>query len=380
MKKHLIIFPLLLTLYTVPLVSVTSGQEMVRVAIMKDQESVKISGGEICITDFLTGQTLASGNNGSVVIKENENGLTINKIPISSTRIKIVNPSGFLKVNGKGYRGTLEVIEEKEHSLLIINELNLEDYLAGMVTQEMSSQWPVEALRAQAVAARTYALFQKANRKDALYHLESTVLDQVYNGSDSENQLSLQAVNNTQGEVITFHNEIISAFYHSCCGGQTEPARLVWQTGSPLLQSVICTFCSDFPRYFWELKLSNEEIIKRFNAEGYRLDKIEDIKVTKRSETNRAMEISIQGKGDNISITGNELRRILGFERLRSTNFIVKKLRGSTQFLGIGYGHGAGLCQWGAKKMAENGYTYRQILLYYYPVGEIKNIYEGVNK
>jgi stage II sporulation protein D len=95
----------------------------------------------------------------------------------------------------------------------------------------------------------------------------------------------------------------------------------------------------------------------------------------KRSETNRALDILISGKGGEIKIAGKDLRRILGFDRLRSTNFIIKNNRKSTQFIGIGYGHGVGLCQWGTKKMAESGYTYRQIIQYYYPFGEIKKIY-----
>jgi stage II sporulation protein D len=376
MKKYLVVFSIVIVLYILSLFSICFGQEMIRVAIMKGQESIKISGGEISIIDCLTGETIASGSNGSVVIiDENENSLKINQISYPFSDLVITNTSGILRVNNKGYRGKVEVVKKTGESLLVINELNLEDYLVGLINQEVSSSWDMEALKAQAVAARTYALFQKSNRKDSLYHLDSTVLDQVYNGSDSEDQRSLQAVKETEGEVIVYQNEIISAVYHSCCGGKTEPARLVFQNGSSLIQSVTCGFCNDFPRYFWELKLSHEEIKKRLNADGYQIEKVKKIKVEKRSETNRVIELSIKGKGGNVTIPGNDLRRIIGFDRLRSTNFIVKNFHGSTQFLGIGYGHGVGLCQWGAKKMAESGYPYRKILQYYYPFAEIKKVY-----
>jgi stage II sporulation protein D len=374
-KKFLIAIPGILTLFILFLTSLCWGQEMIRVAIMKGQGSIKISGGDISITDCLSGQTLASGHDGLVVIEEGENGLMVNELPVPYFHLRISNTHGILKVNEKGFRGRVEVIREDGNSLLVINELNLEDYLVGLLNQEISSKWDREALKAQAVAARTYALFQKEERKDSLYQLESTVMDQVYNGSDSEDQPSLQAVRETAGEVIFYQSEVFPAFYHSCCGGKTEPARLVFQNGSPLLQSVACRFCSDFPRYFWEFKLSHEEIRKRFKAEGYQIEKIKDVKVTKRSENNRVIEILVKGKGGDITLTGNDLRRILGFERLRSTNFIVKNFRNSTQFLGIGYGHGVGLCQWGTKKMAESGYTYAQIIHHYYPLGEIRKIY-----
>ena len=373
--KYFIAFLYLLSFSTFLPAHSVLGQENIRVSILKGQENIRISGGEIAIIDYITGNKIASGSNSSVFIEEGDNGLNVNKIPIPFSHISISNHNGMLEVNGKGFRGKIEVLKENDNSLLVINELNLEDYLIGLINQEMSSEWNMEALKAQAVAARTYALFQKANRKESLYCLESTVLDQVYNGSDSEDSRSRQAVQNTEGEVIIDQGEIIPAVYHSCCGGKTEPARLVWQNSSPLLQTVICRFCGDYPRYFWELKLTYEEVKKKLNAEGYQIENIKEVNIANRSETNRVIELSIKGRRNNIIITGNEMRRILGFDRLRSTNFIVKNLRGSVRFLGIGYGHGAGLCQWGAKKMADNGYTYREILHYYYPFGDIKKIY-----
>jgi len=374
MKKFLAVLPM--ALYILSLVSLCWGQEVIRVAIMQGQKSIKISGGDICITDCLSGQIFGLGNNGAlVVIEEGENGLKINRVPVPYSHLSISSGNGILQVDEKGFRGKVEVVKENRDGFLVINELNLEDYLVGVINQEVSSEWDMEALKAQAVAARTYALFQKANRKDSLYHLESTVMDQVYNGSDSEDQRSLQAVKETEGEVIVYQNEIIPAVYHSCCGGKTEPATFVFQFGSPLQQSVTCRFCSDFPRYFWELKVSHDEIKKRLTMEGYQIASIKEIKVRKRSETNRALDILISGKGGEIKIAGKDLRRILGFDRLRSTNFIIKNNRKSTQFIGIGYGHGVGLCQWGTKKMAESGYTYRQVIQYYYPFGEIKKIY-----
>lgn len=357
--------------------SIIKSEEYIRVLIINGKSKIYISGKNFTVNELNTGREIAILNApNELLIEAEEKGIKINnRVSIPNIHLFIDNTENIYKIDGKRYKGRIEILKDNEN-LLVVNELNLEDYLVGLVAQEMPSHWNIEALKAQAVVGRSYALFQKKNRMGGFYHLESNVNDQVYNGIDSENKRAQLAVAETYGEVLKGDNEeIIQSLYHSCCGGRTEPPTLIWQNGSTLLQSVVCGFCKDYPNYFWEFKISANELKRKFNNGGYQIDEIKKIEIEKRSDSNRVLEIAIKGKSKNLFLSGNELRRLIGFDCLRSTNFIIKSQKGTIEFFGVGYGHGAGLCQWGARKMAECGYRYKDILKYYYPQAAIKKAY-----
>ncbi len=182
------LFAILLLLLLVPAGSTGSSAlrpEMIRVAVLKGAESVKLDGNGILLTDENASPIRCSF---PVQVKKAAGGLIVNGKVV---RTLVASASSVVQVNGKGYRGVVEC-SPADRGVLVVNELPLEDYLAGLINCEISSQWPMEAVKAQAVVARTYALYQKNIRKNAPYHLESTVMDQVYEGCDIEDSRAVR--------------------------------------------------------------------------------------------------------------------------------------------------------------------------------------------
>ncbi|MHC1698164.1 MAG: SpoIID/LytB domain-containing protein [Geobacteraceae bacterium] len=342
--------------------------ETIRVAVQKGKESIRINGVGLVAVD-------SYGNSLSVpfplVVKKEGSGISAGGVLLRS--LKVSSP-GFVQINDKGYRGHLEVYPS-EQGLLVVDEMLLEDYLVGLINCEISSQWPIEAVKAQAVVARTFALFQKQSRKNLLYHLESTVYDQVYGGSDIEDSRAARAVSETRGEVVDFNGKIIQAFFHSSCGGHTEASHNVWSVTLPYLRGVDCSYCMKSPSVLWELALSPKKIETLLRAAGYSVTDLERIQVLSRYPSGRITKLELASARGNVTIPAVVFRKIMGYGVIRSTDFEVKIVDGDFVFVGTGYGHGVGLCQWGAKQRAEEGFSYREILSYYYPGTRLVNFY-----
>jgi len=222
------------------------------------------------------------------------------------------------------------------------------------------------------VVARTYAMYVKANRANSYYDLETSVADQVYGGSDREDYRSDVAVNETAGEILTYHRQIIPAYYHSTCGGRTEAPGVVWDDPTTAVVSVKCVWCKASPRFRWSYRIARHELAERLRQRGIALDAIETINVHSRTSAGRVRELLILGAGKRALVEAVGLRAMLGYGRLRSTWFGVSANGGDFVFDGRGAGHGVGLCQWGAKGLAEKGYNYLQILRGYYPRARIE--------
>ncbi|HLB05117.1 MAG TPA: SpoIID/LytB domain-containing protein [Thermodesulfobacteriota bacterium] len=344
------------------------SKEVIRIAISKGSTAT-LGGDDVSITGVTGNEKIPILSNSELEIKTGKDGVLVNGTSYSSL-IADARESR-VKVNGKGYRGRIEVVKDNS-SLLIINELNLEDYLVGLINHEISSRWPKEAVKAQAVVARTYALYQKKARKDPRYDLESTVASQVYGGSDSEDELALQAVKETEGEVALYNGELIQALYHSSCGGKTEAAEDVWGKDVPYLRSIKDPHCTEAPNYFWQYQIGLNELSDRLRRLDSGIGDISSVSVKKKSRSGRATSISIMHSTGAFEVSGKDFREALGFENLRSTDFTVKLKGDSVYFAGSGGGHGVGMCQWGAKGMAEDGRTYKEILKWYYPGITIK--------
>ncbi|MFZ3071804.1 MAG: SpoIID/LytB domain-containing protein [Thermodesulfobacteriota bacterium] len=313
---------------------------------------------------------------GRVTIKTNiEGGVSVNG---KSAGLPLrFYPSGkAVMVNGKPFRGVIEVRREG-NSLMVINEIHLDEYVAGIINNEISSKWHIEAIKAQAVIARTYALFQKEKRKGSLYDLTSTYMDQVYSGADKEDSAVYRAVKDTKGLVLTYDGSLANTVYHSNAGGVTEEASEVWGTGYPYLESVESEYDESGPNYSWELSLSKDRIKDALNKAGYAVFEVDSIRVEKKTDTGRVKTIIVEdADGAEFALTGEDLRKALGYATLRSTLFDVEKESSSIfRFSGKGSGHGVGLSQWGAKGMAEDGDDYKDILKHYYPGTKLKRVY-----
>jgi stage II sporulation protein D len=254
----------------------------------------------------------------------------------------------------------------------VVEELPLDDYVAGVLSGEMPQSFPPEAQKAQAVAARTYALVKKieAEAADRSYHLGASVLSQVYVGS-ATNPAAKAAAEATRGEVLVSGNEPVEAFFHASCGGQTEGGLAALGRDLPYLVPVPCGHCNEAPGARWTLTVTGAELGKALGAPG----KVTSIRILERSPTGRASKLELEAGRGKQALAATELRQRLGWTRLPSLAFEVKEKKGSFTFTGHGQGHGAGLCQWGAAGMARQGMGYREILAHYYPKTELVKLY-----
>ncbi len=355
------------------------AQNFIRVLISRDLPQIYVKGQELVLQDLKTGHTLFKNKKHASLIIERGAGysLRVDGQPIVPRALVLSSSQGFWSINGRRYQSKLKIFPGPNRDLWAINELPLEDYLVGLINYEIQSHWPLEAVKAQAVAARTYAVYQKENRSGDLYDLDSGVSDQVYGGIGREDLRSRQAVRETEGELLFYRGRPIFAVYHSCCGGRTESPQSMWPGDFPYLKRVDCNFCMDSPHFLWNYQLDGEQMGKILDILGFSGSRVLSLEILQRNESKRVLQLAIKGGKAWIEISGKEFRRLLGYDQIRSTNFIVKENQGVYSFAGLGWGHGVGLCQWGAKGMAEGGMNYRSILKYYYQTVEFGKILDA---
>ena len=370
MKKFALIVLILLIVPSAGIGGSLKQPETIRVALLKGVESVGMDGIGLLAVDE-TGEPLRDSSSFYVLRAKDSNGLLVNG---RFLRRLTVSAPLYIQVNGRKYRGNME-ISPADKGLLVVNDLPLEDYLVGLINCEISSQWPMEAIKAQAVVARTYAFYQKGARKNSTYDLESTVIDQVYNGCEIEDSRASRGVSETVGEVLTYNNGVIQAFYHSNCGGHTESSENVWGYPLPYLQGVDCKYCLSVQSARWEQTISLSRIESLLRNGGFQVAGLRGIKTGRRNRSGRVVDLLLFAANGNQTISANNFRKALGYTLIKSTNFDVLITGSDAYFNGIGYGHGVGLCQWGAKQRAGEGFDYREILSYYYPGTRLKKIY-----
>lgn len=290
-------------------------------------------------------------------------------VPAKNEKIeKMGSMKGDLLVAGSHYSGNIEVWKGNG-GLYLINELPLEEYVKEVVVAEVGSNWEMEALKTQAVLSRTYGIYQKNMNKDSLFHITSSVLHQAYKGNSFDTRIAY-AVEETAGEILTFNGRPIEPFYHSTCGGRTENPEDVFGKSYPYLRSVESN-CEISPYWVWERRIPLTEIEKALNISG-----IKEIAVKSYTSTQRVKELTIVHDSGTTAIKATDFRKALGWSRIPSTNFTVKKDEDSMIFEGKGYGHGVGLCQWSALQMARDGKNYKEILSFFYP-GTTIQLYES---
>ncbi|MCM8765386.1 MAG: SpoIID/LytB domain-containing protein [Candidatus Omnitrophica bacterium] len=377
MKKIFVIF-----LFLINSVLIFAQEEtpsvILRVAIFNNLPNLEISSPEICrIKNLSTQEWLAVI---SYFKKEKvyplPEGIKIGTqiFNTSGIRIQPLKAEGEIVINGRKYRGEIDVLKTEDLKLLVINHIELEEYLYGVLYHEVSLHWPIEALKAQAIASRTYALYQKMVNKDRDYDLTSDFYSQVYGGRSSERYRTTRAVKLTRGKILTYKGELFPAYFHATCGGATEDASELWNINLPPLKGVKCDFCYQSPHYFWERFISQKDLRERLNAYGYNFSgKILGIVPQERNLSGRIRKLLIITENGKFAISAKEFRHIFDPQVIRSTNFEVELEPDGAIFRGYGWGHGVGLCQWGAYFMAIKGYKAEEILKFYYPGVEIAN-------
>lgn len=268
------------------------------------------------------------------------------------------------------------------HSALkfdLIGVLPLENYLVGVLASEMPLSWPLETLKAQAVAARSYALVTMRQRAKQTFHVESSVMDQVFsaigNRSDASPLVAKAqlAVDSTQGMVLLSPTrQLLKAYYHSDCGGKTVSGSSVWGAGSGASENgepAVDSSCPSNPKANWRLQVSvdtlSEKLKTFFRRPG--LGHLLSMQLIRPTKNDRVEQVDLSwDSGEYIKIKAHDFRSSLGYDQIRSTLFEFQKGDDGFIFSGRGFGHGVGLCQWGAKELGKQGQSFRQILQHYY--------------
>ena len=281
-------------------------------------------------------------------------------------------PSDVLAVNGRRYRGVLIFEPIAGGRIDVVNQLSMDQYLYGVLPREVGGDWALEALKAQAVVSRTYVMANLATDPAQRYDVYNDVYSQVYGGLEDEAPMANRAVDETRGEfLVDNEGKPVEAFFHSSCGGYTETPENVWRNhpASDAFMTIRDDYCKADPYNHWTLHLSASTIRTRLRRSGINLvGSIDRIKIAGKTPSGRAAFFAVHTNRGTATIPGNKFRMALGPESLRSTLLLSLKQSGHDYYFeGRGWGHGVGLCQWGAKGRAEVGQTYDQILKAYYP-------------
>jgi len=340
--------------------------ETIRVAFVPDVPAVTISGSPDLVFTTPDGRLFADEPKSPVEILAGLQGLTFQGEPTELQELIASSAGGTIHLNDLSVGGLLHIVLYRD-TLRLINELDVEEYLKGVVPVEISPKWHPESLKVQAIIARTYVLYQRQVNLGKEYDVLATTADQVYGGRKKEHPAADQAVAETSGLVLTFEGELILSAYHSTSAGPTESASDVWGMELPYLKGVSCPFDQNSPYYQWSRSFLMDAVQESFSKAGYTMGTIASLTPFRWTEAGRIGRFRLLHAQGELILKAEDLRRILGYTELPSTRFRIEKIGREIQIRGNGYGHGVGLCQWGAKEMAEMGYSYDKILKYYYP-------------
>lgn len=398
-------------------VAVGVGLESVFIGATARYEISSVHSGQVLYSSQGPGSLRARSTLGMVALGDHG--------PYSAPLRLRVSPgyTGQVTVGSRGYRGDLDILLGDDGRLLIVNRVPLEDYLLSVVPREMPSSYPAEALKAQAVAARSYAVSQIAVSAGAPFDLYATTDSQVYGGFASEDPVTTAIVRATAGQVLTHQGQVISAVYHASSGGHTENSEDIWMSYRPYLRGVP-DFDQDSPRYRWERTMTPEEVSAKLAAAGYPIGQLLDIVPSnQKTVSGRTLSMTYVGSTGSVTLRSEDSRRFLGLQSgwfdvvvqqggsgnavahmsygnevviagviasdpasvtlkvgqsyavgagqmlYRPSKYsVVHKgtVIGAVEFSGRGWGHGVGMSQHGAMALAGQGWSYERILTYYY--------------
>ncbi len=349
--------PWLLTmLLWIALVVPAQGAVQLRVAVEKGVNRLKVGSSTNAVVKDASGRKLGDiAAMNAFYATPSEGGVAVDTMRAGAVWIKPL-AGGYVYIGDFWYRGEVLVIPSNK-GLTAINYVNLEQYLYSVLGSEMSASWPLEALKAQAVAARTYAIYKQQKERNAFYDLSNTQASQVYKGVAKEFSSTQTAVNATAGQVLTYNNQLILSVFHACSGGHTGNVEDIWSEALPYLRGVR-DYDQDVTQCQWVKSFSPEELNKRISGVG------NIVSITPTMTLYGSIKsMKIVGTSGTRELKGEAVRNALG---LKSTRFTITQEPTGLRFDGRGWGHGLGLSQWGAYNLAARGINYRQILGHYY--------------
>ena len=269
------------------------------------------------------------------------------------------------------FRGSVTMKKAKNGLLYAVNRLNIEEYLYGVLHHEVAHWWPMEALKAQAVAARTYAYYQAQVSKAKEYDVKSSTSSQVYGGSTTERFRSKRAVDHTEGQLLAYQGKVFPTYFHATCAGMTAGAKELWNIDlPPLAGGVRCEYCRLSPHYYWQVKIPLSTVEMKLKQKNFVMGQVLKIEPVTQTPSGRVGSLKITGTMRESVIAAKDFRVILGGDLIRSTAFTVEVKDDYAEFHGKGWGHGVGLCQWGTLGQALIARSYKDILKFYYPGSE----------
>ena len=390
----------------VPEQATESGEPQLRIGLAVGVPSATVGGGADLVVTDPSGARLAvipAGEQWRVA----PSGIGVSVQPpgrIGSSPSEMIaviatDPSAMVRVNGRSYRGIVEIVRDTA-GITLVNRLLLESYLLGVVSAEMGRRnlAEFEALKAQAVVSRTYALRNLRRRSALGFDLHAGVADQVYAGNGSETPEGLEAVRSTRGMVLTYAGAPIDAFYYSTCGGQTADGVEAFHAATrPYLRSFPdvdengASYCRISPRYRWREEWTGEALRATLSrtlpaatgVSGDQVREVRDVWVAQRTASGRVNRLAITLRSNQVMVDGPAVRQVLrpaSGDLLRSAAFTLSATgagRAITRLVaeGSGSGHGAGLCQWGAVGRSRAGHDFQRILAAYYPGAALQRLY-----
>jgi stage II sporulation protein D len=347
----------------------------IRVAIKRDAEQINIGSSVDAIVQNGEGKTVGEikGMNGFVAERQG-NVVAMDKWRSGVMTVQPKDANGVVWIGDKWYRGRV-VIVPTGNGLTAVNWVDIEQYLYAVLGGEMNGSWHQEALKAQAVAARTYALHKQEGSRNDLYDVLPSTASQVYRGIQDESTGTQLAVNSTKGQVLTYNGKLILAAFHSSAGGKTDNVEEVWVQPLPYLRSVQ-DFDQDAPVFRWTKSVTQAELSSLFGCGGGTVQSFTPIR---KSTGDRVKVMQVKTtSGATCNYDGEEMQGKLG---LRSNKFVIQPVYKQVaskdpkktpavidrfEVIGSGFGHGLGLSQYGALGMAKKGYNYQQIVAHYY--------------
>ncbi|MEM7757155.1 MAG: SpoIID/LytB domain-containing protein [Cyanobacteria bacterium P01_A01_bin.40] len=340
------------------IISLPAQAVELRVAIKKEVSNIKVGSSTTAIIKDAAGKQLGQLTPMSAMAaKLNGNRISINERVGAGELIIEPQDNGYVWIGDRWYRGTTHLIR-RNNNITAINNVGLEEYLYSVVGAEAVSSWPIEALKAQAVAARSYALYKRNTESNSLYDVDTTIGTQVYKGLDSEYTTTHEAVNSTLGQIMTYNNQVILAAFHSSSGGHTENVEDVWTSPLPYLRAVV-DYDHESPVFEWQQVIPVSKIRSLVAGIG----NVRGLQPAEMTPRGRVITMKVTGDRGTTTVSGKKLRKVL---ELRSTLFRVSTDGENLHIKGRGFGHGLGLSQWGAYYLAKQGVNYHQILAHYY--------------
>lgn len=317
---------------------------------------------------------------GELTLRPREGGLRLADLRLKSETRLVPGEGARIRVGPHQYRGTLILRLDPGQTLTIVEEASVEEYLEGVLPHEMDPNWPLEALKAQAVVARTFTYANLGKfRKDG-FDLTADTRSQVYKGMTAVNENVRAAVRQTRGEVLGWNGKLLRVYYHACCGGATTDAGAAWGGSEEIprpLRGVRDPWCAASPHMKWIAYFAWADLTAAISERRMLNSPLKSLRIGARDAAGYVRTFLARSGGESVVVKASDLRGALGAGEMKSVRIrSVNLLKKGVEFVGGGSGHGVGLCQWGARLQAEKGRNYGQILSFYFPGSTLSEVDE----